>query len=100
VTLKQLATRENSIVVNEKWMANIRAIESRRTSPPIHNIAVAKKVAAITDAHAIPISPFAKRRRKQRASLGLPLFPTTTIGSFPQTTELRNLRARFKARGI
>src|SRR6201991_3541928 len=96
VTLKQLADRENSVVVNEKWMSNLTAIESRRTSPLIHNNAVAKKVAAITDKDAKRISPFAKRKLKQRAALGLPLFPTTTIGSFPQTTELRNLRARFK----
>ena len=41
-------------------------------------------------------SPFAKRKLKQREALRLPLFPTTTIGSFPQTTEVRNLRARFK----
>ncbi len=96
VTLKQLANRENSIAVNEKWKANITAIESRKTSPLIHNIAVAKKVAAITDKDPQRTSPFAKRKLKQRAALGLPLFPTTTIGSFPQTTEVRNLRARFK----
>ena len=96
VTLKQLAARENSIVVNEKWMANITAIESRKISPLIHNNAVAKKVAAITDKDAKRTSPFAKRKLKQRAALGLPLFPTTTIGSFPQTTEVRNLRAQFK----
>src|ERR1700754_2114141 len=96
VTLKQLADRENSVVVNEKWMSNLTAIESRRTSPLIHNNAVAKKVAAITDKDAKRISPFAKRKLRQREALGLPLFPTTTIGSFPQTTEVRNLRARFK----
>jgi len=96
VTLKQLADRENSVVVNEKWKANLTAIESRKTSPLIHNTAVAKKVAAITDKDAQRTSVFAKRKLRQRAALGLPLFPTTTIGSFPQTTEVRNLRARFK----
>jgi len=96
VALKQLAARENSVVVNERWMANIAAIESRKTSPLIHNNAVAKKVAAITDTDAKRTSPFAKRKLKQREALRLPLFPTTTIGSFPQTTEVRNLRARYK----
>jgi len=96
VTLKQLAARENSVAVNEKWRANIAAQESRKTSPLIHNIAVTKKVAAITDKDARRNNPFAVRRDKQRKALGLPLFPTTTIGSFPQTTEVRGLRARFK----
>ncbi len=96
VTLKQLAIRENSIVVNEKWKANVAAIESRRTSPLIHHDSVAQKVAAITARDAKRTSPFAKRKLKQRGALHLPLFPTTTIGSFPQTAEVRNLRARFK----
>src|SRR5258708_20079613 len=41
-------------------------------------------------------SPFAARIRKQRARLKLPLLPTTTIGSFPQTPEIRKARAAFK----
>jgi 5-methyltetrahydropteroyltriglutamate--homocysteine methyltransferase len=96
VTLKQLSTRENTTAVNEKWKANITAQENRKSSPLIHNGEVAKKVAAITAKDAQRISPFPSRKLKQRAALGLPQFPTTTIGSFPQTTEVRNLRARFK----
>jgi 5-methyltetrahydropteroyltriglutamate--homocysteine methyltransferase len=41
-------------------------------------------------------APFSQRRIKQRATLGLPLFPTTTIGSFPQTAEVRAARAKWK----
>ena len=41
-------------------------------------------------------SPFAERILEQRKSLRLPLYPTTTIGSFPQTTEVRSWRSKFK----
>jgi 5-methyltetrahydropteroyltriglutamate--homocysteine methyltransferase len=96
VTLKQLASQENSAVVNEKLKANTAAQESRKTSPLIHNANVAKKVAAITDKDAQRTHDFSVRKLKQREALRLPLFPTTTIGSFPQTVEVRNLRSRFK----
>ncbi|MCC6713120.1 MAG: 5-methyltetrahydropteroyltriglutamate--homocysteine S-methyltransferase [Candidatus Dadabacteria bacterium] len=41
-------------------------------------------------------SPFPVRQKKQREAFGLPLFPTTTIGSFPQTPEVRSLRLKFR----
>ena len=41
-------------------------------------------------------SPFAVRQKKQREAFGLPLFPTTTIGSFPQTSEVRSQRLKFR----
>jgi 5-methyltetrahydropteroyltriglutamate--homocysteine methyltransferase len=41
-------------------------------------------------------SPFPKRQPKQRQKLGLPFFPTTTVGSFPQTKEVRSVRAKLK----
>jgi 5-methyltetrahydropteroyltriglutamate--homocysteine methyltransferase len=69
---------------------------SRADSPRIHNPAVAARVAALTDADARRDGPFAVRQRKQRAELRLPSFPTTTIGSFPQTSAIREARAKFK----
>jgi 5-methyltetrahydropteroyltriglutamate--homocysteine methyltransferase len=45
-------------------------------------------------------SPFDRRNEKQRAIFKLPAFPTTTIGSFPQTNEIRKLRARYKRQDI
>ena len=50
----------------------------------------------MTDADASRESPFATRRDAQHERLGLPLFPTTTIGSFPQTAEIRTARARLR----
>src|SRR5690606_22014065 len=44
--------------------------------------------------------PFAERQKKQRAAYGLPFFPTTSIGSFPQTPEIRKARADYKKGAI
>ncbi len=76
--------------------ANRQAMESRKTSSLIHNPAVKDRVSRITERDARRESPFAARREKQQQVLGLPLFPTTTIGSFPQTQEVRSWRARLK----
>ncbi|NOJ44897.1 5-methyltetrahydropteroyltriglutamate--homocysteine S-methyltransferase [Bradyrhizobium archetypum] len=74
------------------------AAVARETSPNVHNANVAKRMAAIDDSMRRRHSPFARRAEVQRARFGLPTFPTTTIGSFPQTVEVRNARAAH-ARG-
>lgn len=71
--------------------------ESRKTSKRIHNDAVKKRVAEITPAMKERKSPFAARQKVQHAALNLPLYPTTSIGSFPQTEGIRKARADFKA---
>ena len=75
---------------------NRAAHASRRTSPRIHNAAVQARLGAITAADSTRQSPFPTRQTLQREKLKLPLFPTTTIGSFPQTPEVRSARARWK----
>ncbi|PZQ46468.1 MAG: 5-methyltetrahydropteroyltriglutamate--homocysteine S-methyltransferase [Micavibrio aeruginosavorus] len=72
------------------------AASSKKTSKRIHNDEVQKRMVAITPEMSKRKSPFAKRRTVQQADLKLPAFPTTTIGSFPQTAEIRNARAAFK----
>jgi len=69
---------------------------SREQSPRIHNPAVDQRVAGLGSAQAKRASAFAARQRKQRADLRLPAFPTTTIGSFPQTPAIREARAKFR----
>jgi 5-methyltetrahydropteroyltriglutamate--homocysteine methyltransferase len=69
------------------------AAAARKTSPRIHNAAVAQRLAAVDDGMRRRASPFADRAEVQRERFNLPRFPTTTIGSFPQTTEVRNARA-------
>ncbi|HEX9152407.1 MAG TPA: 5-methyltetrahydropteroyltriglutamate--homocysteine S-methyltransferase, partial [Flavobacterium sp.] len=96
VLLKYFASNEivtgNSIRFEENTLAN----ENRKTSKLIHNDAVKNRVASITAGDDQRGNPFFIRRKKQTDLLNLPLFPTTTIGSFPQTTEVRSWRAKFK----
>ena len=75
------------------WSAPIRA---RRHSTRVHNPAVEKRLAAITARDSQRQSPYEVRAEAQRARFNLPAWPTTTIGSFPQTTEIRGLRPDFK----
>lgn len=78
-------------------LAQSRAVQaSRAASPRIHKPAVQARVAAIQPADSQRLSPFALRIVKQRAGLNLPAFPTTTIGSFPQTSAIRLARQAFK----
>ena len=96
VTLKQLANKENTEAANVKWKENIAASQSRKSSTLIHNQKVKQRVAAITEKDAQRINNFSVRKIKQREALQLPMFPVTTIGSFPQTAEVRSWRAKFK----
>ncbi|PMX22506.1 MULTISPECIES: 5-methyltetrahydropteroyltriglutamate--homocysteine S-methyltransferase [unclassified Pseudomonas] len=78
-------------------LAQSRAVQAARaTSRRIHKPAVQARVAAITAQDSQRQSPFAQRIDKQRARLNLPLFPTTTIGSFPQTASIRLARQSYK----
>ncbi len=72
--------------------ANARALAGRRSSRRIHNPAVKRRAAAVREADLRRRSPYAERRQQQ---FRLPLFPTTTIGSFPQTTEVRAARKKL-----
>jgi 5-methyltetrahydropteroyltriglutamate--homocysteine methyltransferase len=74
-----------------------RAIESRRTSPRIHDPAVRQRLASITEDMLHRASPYATRRQRQEEILQLPPFPTTTIGSFPQTAEVRKVRTELRS---
>ncbi|MFC0399266.1 5-methyltetrahydropteroyltriglutamate--homocysteine S-methyltransferase [Paraburkholderia rhizosphaerae] len=72
------------------------AADARRTSTRIHNPLVKRRVDALTGEHATRRSSYASRAVAQRARFNLPLLPTTTIGSFPQTAEIRAARAAHK----
>lgn len=76
--------------------ANAAALASRRASPRIHRPEVQTRVQAVRSADFDRPAPFPERQAAQRARLKLPPFPTTTIGSFPQTSEVRAARARWK----
>ena len=96
--LRLLADALDGHAGTEAALAQAReAVEARRRSPRVHNTAVKARVAALTAADATRATPHAQRLPLQAAALRLPPFPTTTIGSFPQTLEVREARARNKA---
>ncbi|WP_311568670.1 5-methyltetrahydropteroyltriglutamate--homocysteine S-methyltransferase [Photobacterium arenosum] len=76
--------------------ANQAAIDSRRQSRRVNNPDVQAAVAAINPQLGQRQNPYADRIAKQTAHLNLPAFPTTTIGSFPQTADIRQTRLKFK----
>ena len=79
--------------VGDVLAASAQAAAARRTSLKVHDAAVAKRIATVTPAMGQRNSNFAERARRQREHFNLPAFPTTTIGSFPQTPEVRKARA-------
>ncbi|MEU8961523.1 5-methyltetrahydropteroyltriglutamate--homocysteine S-methyltransferase [Streptomyces sp. NPDC048491] len=83
--------------ITAELAANRVDLASRAASPLTHDPAVRARSEAVTDSDARRTQPYAARAAAQRAHLGLPLLPTTTIGSFPQTTELRTARADLRA---
>ena len=96
VTLADLAGDAPCECSKEALKSNTADIEDRRTSPLTNNEEVRKRMAAVTPDFAKRKSPFGERIAAQHRELYLPLFPTTTIGSFPQTTEVRSWRSKFK----
>src|SRR5690606_28822591 len=73
------------------------ALSSRNSHQGVKIAAVRKAVAALDDAAANRNLPLEERLDLQRRALRLPLLPTTTIGSFPQTSEIRRLRSKHRA---
>ncbi len=81
--------------VEPKIEAASQALAARSRSPITHNAAVRDRAARVTAADLRRCSAYADRRRAQQDRLGLPSLPTTTIGSFPQTREIRRDRADY-----
>jgi 5-methyltetrahydropteroyltriglutamate--homocysteine methyltransferase len=77
--------------------ANRAAIEARRNSLRVNNPNVKAAVEQVSAALGQRKSPYPVRAAKQAALLKLPAYPTTTIGSFPQTAEIRQTRSRYRA---
>ncbi|BEV07577.1 5-methyltetrahydropteroyltriglutamate--homocysteine S-methyltransferase [Methylophilus sp. DW102] len=73
------------------------AIEARRLSRRVHNPAVKVMLQTLTPQLGQRQNVYTQRAAKQAALFNLPKFPTTTIGSFPQTAEIRQARRQFKA---
>ncbi|MFF2809230.1 5-methyltetrahydropteroyltriglutamate--homocysteine S-methyltransferase [Streptomyces sp. NPDC058000] len=96
VTLAKGLARGTGAITSE-LSANRADLASRAASPITHDRTVRARAAAVTEADARRSQPYAERTAAQRSHLRLPLLPTTTIGSFPQTGELRTARADLRA---
>ncbi|WP_326686858.1 MULTISPECIES: 5-methyltetrahydropteroyltriglutamate--homocysteine S-methyltransferase [unclassified Streptomyces] len=96
VTLARGLDRGTGAVAAE-LAANRADLASREGSALTHDPAVRARAAAVTDADTHRSPAYPQRAPAQRAHLGLPLLPTTTIGSFPQTAQLRTARADLRA---
>jgi 5-methyltetrahydropteroyltriglutamate--homocysteine methyltransferase len=96
IALIARAAEQGRDAVASELAANAASMKLRASSKRIHNDAVKSRTASVTSAMLSRISPFAQRINAQNALLKLPLLPTTTIGSFPQTSEVREARAAFK----
>jgi len=96
VTLARGLTSGTAAIAAE-LAANRADLASRTDSPLTRDPAVRARAAAVTAADSRRPQPYAERTAAQRTRLGLPLLPTTTIGSFPQTPGLRTARADLRA---
>ena len=92
VTVLTRAVREGRSAVKEALAESQRAMASRRASPLTLNAVVRQRAATVQESDLRRTAPYADRRRRQ---LELPRYPTTTIGSFPQTPEVRAARRRL-----
>lgn len=85
--------REGSSAIRDELDAASAALADRLSAPGVSDGAVRARQAALVPAD-FERGDYATRLEEQNAALGLPFLPTTTIGSFPQTTEIRRARAR------
>ncbi len=93
ITVLTAAVRDGRDAAAGPLAANAKRLQSRRESDRVHRVDVRKRVESLGPDDARRQSPYSERKLVQRQKLGLPPFPTTTIGSFPQTSEVRTMRA-------
>jgi 5-methyltetrahydropteroyltriglutamate--homocysteine methyltransferase len=96
VSLLTKGINEGPDAIDAELQANRDIFTRQDSSVQVRNPAVRKRLAELTDDMFARRSAFAERKKKQQARFSLPLLPTTTIGSFPQTREIRKARADFK----
>ena len=97
LAILRAALQEGQHRVAEALTTAREALAERRRSPDIQRPEVAARLAALTPADERRGAARAARATMQRERFGLPLFPTTTIGSFPQTAAIRQVRSRWRA---
>jgi 5-methyltetrahydropteroyltriglutamate--homocysteine methyltransferase len=90
-------TAEGREAIADELDANDRALDSRRDSHRTSNVEVRARIDGLDEEHDKRNSPFEERRQAQRSRIDIPeLFPSTTIGSYPQTDEIRQTRMKLR----
>lgn len=88
-----IALGGNIDLVQETFRSSSTALKAKAASPYVHNPYVRARVSLLSNKMAKRKNPYATRQKAQQKALPLPTFPTTTIGSFPQTSEVRKARS-------
>jgi 5-methyltetrahydropteroyltriglutamate--homocysteine methyltransferase len=96
LTLLAKALNGGRAAVREQLAGNAHAIQSRLESTHVHNPAVREAISSLSPELGVRHKPYQERIKIQQSHLGLPVYPTTTIGSFPQTPEIRKTRLQFR----
>lgn len=94
------ALRNGEKTVEKELNESEKALENRIHSKRIHNPAVKKRCQFVLEEMKTRLQPYKERYKSQHKRLQIPLFPTTTIGSFPQTQVIRSARHDYKAKII
>ena len=97
ISLLSHALNSNEQSIKDLLHENQVALQTRKTSQRIHNTLVQDRTQSVTDDLAKRNSEYISRAKQQQLALQLPLLPTTTIGSFPQTTDIRRIRQEYKS---
>ncbi|CCH62711.1 hypothetical protein TBLA_0I00500 [Henningerozyma blattae CBS 6284] len=93
--LTNLINNPKDVDAIKQLEVNIKSITAKKNSKITTNETVQKRLKSIDDKMATRASPFVERLKEQQKVFNLPLFPTTTIGSFPQTKDIRINRNKF-----
>jgi 5-methyltetrahydropteroyltriglutamate--homocysteine methyltransferase len=91
---------DGASAIEDELRACRLARKSRHESPAVNDEGVQARIQSLDTTLERRVSPFSSRRERQAERIDLPVLPTTTIGSFPQTNELRVLRAQFRRQEI
>lgn len=91
------ALNEGRLSVDVELQNNTALIDSRKQSSSVHDETVKRRILKMNDNFDSRQSPYQQRAAIQQKKFNLPLYPTTTIGSYPQTTEIRKARKHFRA---
>lgn len=96
VAILTKAVNKGEQTVRQQFLENQSALHWRAHSTKIHNLAVNEKLKNLSNEFSQRNSPYKERAKKQRSALKLPPLATTTIGSFPQTKDIRAIRHEYK----